>query len=736
MKAIRLPSAGRQPTRSRFGPFLIDVQERVLEREGQPVPLTPKAFDLLAALVEQPGRLVSKDELLTRVWPDTFVEESNLAYHVFALRKALGDTSDGQFIETVPKRGYRFKAALTPVSDGEHESAGDDGEGRDPGDASSAAPKAGPSARWAWIAVPVALLAILLVAARSTREPREPDPVRALPLTSLRGVVRAPSLSPDGSYVVFTWTGPDQDNPDLYVQQIGTGRPLRLTTHPATDYSPSWSPDGRAIAFLRRVPDTQRSEVRLIAPLGGAERKLADVEPRLPLYRPLAISWCPDSRCVVTTDSPGAGNADAVFAIAVDGGTKRQLTHPAGPTGDGDPSISPDGRLLIFRRDTTPFSGAIHRLRLKADGSPDGDAVRVTPTLSAGKPAWMPDSREVVFPVRGALWRLDVLRGGEPTRLPFVGQDGSSPVVSKTADGRLRLVYVRSFSDGNVWRIETPAAGVPAILPAVAAVASTRSDLIPNLSPDGGRLAFLSDRSGEWHIWVAETDGAAARPLTTTEFTSGPGFPRWSPDGTTIAFHGDPAGRPDVVVVPAGGGAARVLTAHLPNGGFPSFSRDGRWIYFTVNQAGEARVWKIPARGGTAVQVTQNDGTLAIESHDGRDLYYVAAVERSSPLWRLPLGGGTAARVLDGVVLGNFDVVEGGLYYIDGVPGAGGVATDRTRQQMRLRYLDFATGLSTTIAHDLGTVGFGLSASRDGRRVFYSRVDSSVDELMLVDDFR
>ena len=105
------------PTTRRFGPFSIDIRERILE-EGQPVALTPKAFDLLAALLEQPGQLVSKDDLLRRVWPDTFVEESNLAYNVFALRKALGDTAeDATCIETVPKRGYRFKAPVTTVDE-------------------------------------------------------------------------------------------------------------------------------------------------------------------------------------------------------------------------------------------------------------------------------------------------------------------------------------------------------------------------------------------------------------------------------------------------------------------------------------------------------------------------------------------------------------------------------------------------------------------------------------------
>ena len=98
--------------RLRFGDFTLDVAERRLLRDGRPVSLAPKAFDVLAALAARPGRLITKDELLKEVWPDSFVEESNLAYHVFALRKALGEAADGQsYVETVPKRGYRFTAS-------------------------------------------------------------------------------------------------------------------------------------------------------------------------------------------------------------------------------------------------------------------------------------------------------------------------------------------------------------------------------------------------------------------------------------------------------------------------------------------------------------------------------------------------------------------------------------------------------------------------------------------------
>jgi hypothetical protein len=145
----------------------------------------------------------------------------------------------------------------------------------------------------------------------------------------------------------------------------------------------------------------------------------------------------------------------------------------------------------------------------------------------------------------------------------------------------------------------------------------------------------------------------------------------------------------------------------------------------------------MPASGGAAVQVTNNAGTIAIESYDGRDLYYVGATDRPSSLWRLPLAGGAPLKVLDGVVLGNFDVVDGGIYYIDRVSGeAGEYFTDRPSGETRLQYFDFGTGRSTTVARSLGTIGFGLSASRDGRTVYFTRIDSAADELMLVDNFR
>ena len=100
-----------------FGPFRLDTAERLLLRDGQHIPLTPKAFETLLILVENYGRVIDKDELLKKVWPDTFVEEVNLAKNVSYLRKILGGEEAAQYIETIPKRGYRFVASVKDICD-------------------------------------------------------------------------------------------------------------------------------------------------------------------------------------------------------------------------------------------------------------------------------------------------------------------------------------------------------------------------------------------------------------------------------------------------------------------------------------------------------------------------------------------------------------------------------------------------------------------------------------------
>src|SRR5436190_547136 len=157
--------------------------------------------------------------------------------------------------------------------------------------------------RWAWAVLLPVMAAAAFFAWHAWRAPQREEPLRAVALTTFSGAELYPSLSPDGNHVAFTWNGPNQDNPDIYVQQIGSGSPLRLTTDPRADYNPVWSPFGPWIAFLRSQSSgfffhSGRSELRLIPPLGGPDRKLAEIRIRETAVRlPQFVAWCPDSNC-------------------------------------------------------------------------------------------------------------------------------------------------------------------------------------------------------------------------------------------------------------------------------------------------------------------------------------------------------------------------------------------------------------------------------------------------------
>ena len=585
--------------------------------------------------------------------------------------------------------------------------------------------------RWRWIAGISVVLALAYLAWQALRPGAPPPaPLRAVPLIALPGVVRSPSFSPDGNHVVFTWNGPNRDNQDVYVQQIGQGSPLRLTTDPANDFSPAWSPDGRWIAYLRLTTPPQGHELRLVPPLGGAGRRLLDITPR-GFLRSVTLAWCPDSSCIVLTDATSADlrKPDALYVVSIDSGEKRQLTTPADSTlADNDPAISPDGRWLVFRRDVAPFSGRLQLQRLDPGLRPVGEPRGLTSVLlTAYAPEWISND-EIVFGAKASLWRMKTVAGAEPERLPFVGDDGIQPVVSPPQPGRdARLVYVRSFADTNIWKIETSAPGATAAAPPVLTISSSRREAIPELSDDGQKVALISDRSGESEVWIADVSGANAVRLTS--LAANPGFPRWSPDRSRVAFHSNTEEHAtgDVFVVPAEGGPARNLTAHPATDTFPSFSHDGRWIYFSSTRTGVSTIWKMPASGGTPTQVSAKTGLISIESFDGAYLYHVESrtTDTPGPLWQIPLNGGEPVRLIDGVVSTGFDVTDSGIYYID-----------RSAGETRLRFLDFASRRSTVVAGNLGSVGFGLAASRDGRTILFSRVDSSVDDLMLVEAFR
>ncbi len=586
----------------------------------------------------------------------------------------------------------------------------------------------------------VGLVGAILFAWKPWTSSEIPAVLRAEPLTTSQGPELYPSLSPDGDRVVFTWKAPKQEDTDIYVQQIGAGVPLQITIGPGNDYNPVWSPDGRSIAFLRGDParplGRSDRDIRLIAPLGGPERKLTSVSVQEITERPVYLSWCADSKCLIVTDSAGDGRPDALFAVSIDSGEKRQITHPDPPVvGDTNPSLSPDGRSLLFLRRTTWARGAVNILPVNAQLTPVGEAraIDVSP-LQPDSAAWTPGSNEVLFataPISGSsgLWRVPAA-GGKATREPFIGEDAQMPTVSPAGPGAAaRLVYVRSFTDENIWRLDLPAVGRPATSAPAASILSTKGDIHPRISPDGQRVAFTSTRSGAWEIWVSDLDGSNAVQLTSLKAPTGTGAPSWSPDGGTIAFGSDADGQFDVFTIPSGGGKPRNITSNAALDHVPSYSKDGQWIYFSSTRSGTAEVWKVPAQGGDAQPVSRDGGWIANPSPDGTFLYHTrtAAVGVPTELWRMPAAGGPSEKVVDGALNTSFEVLGRGIYYLG--PPAGGA---------ELRFFDLAARSSSVVARNLGDFvelgGFGVSP--DGLTVLYARRDSAVVDLMLVENFR
>lgn len=583
-----------------------------------------------------------------------------------------------------------------------------------------------PIHRWVWVALALLVLGGLSVWRWWPTSPPA-EPLTAVALTTLPGVESYPSFSPEGDRVAFMWTGSRQDNPDIYIQQIGSGSPSQRTTHPGSDFSPVWSPDGRWVAFLRHQSSAfgtlqGKAELLLLPPTGGPEKKLAEIQmaPQ-PAVAMGFLSWCPDSKCLVVAESTG------LFAISLDT-VKSRLTTAKGSS-DTDPAFSPDGTALVFRRNLSINWGELHWLPIGKGPVPAGEPVRLTPAArGASFPAWMPDGKEILFSASGSLWKLRFTgeKSDEPTpeRLPFVGEDGFMPAIAPARGDRPpRLVYVRDLNDINIWRVEIPAPGLPSVSVPTVLVASTRGDVTPMLSPNGSRLAYISNRLGNWEVWVSDRDGSNPDQLTSMGAVV-TGSPAWSPDGQKIAFHSNLEGQFEVYVINASGGMPDRLTFDPLRDGFPTFSQDGRWVYFQSGPVGQNDIWKIPSSGGEASKVAP-DAQFPVESRDGY-LYSMRGNYDDAALWRAPVSGGEPVKVVEGIFAGAFAVVEKGIYYIERTPG-----------ENRLQFFDLKSRKSTLIARNLGNPFIGaLTVSADGRTILYSRLDSSIQDLMLVENFR
>ncbi|HEY2017166.1 MAG TPA: protein kinase [Bryobacteraceae bacterium] len=550
--------------------------------------------------------------------------------------------------------------------------------------------------------------------------PRE-MPLNLVPLTSFPGAKDFPAFSPDGTRIAFSWTGGQEGAVrHIYVKAIGASEAVQLSSAPSEDMWPAWSPDGRSIAYVRKTTATERA-IYVAPSEGGSERQVWTGGD--------GVSWSPDGKWLALANTPPPKGSGGLVLLSLETGERRTLTTPQNAS-DGSPVFSRNGQWIGF-------------MRLRADrdlfivpargGTPKQLTFDAKPKLS--RLAWTADDREIVYSTErefggAGLWRISV-SGGEPRRLTGILPFAGNPSISPKGD---RLAFTESWLDTNIYQSDGPGfttSGNPGRFgEPKAAIASSREDHSPSFSPDGTRIAFVSNRTSQSEIWTARRDGSGEMQLT--HFNSFAGTPRWSPDGRWIVFDCLAGGNPDIWVISAEGGTPRRITAGPGQNTKPAWSPDGAWVYFASGRSGTDQIWKVTADGQSPTQLTWGGGREPLPSADGSTVYYTKRAGGAA-IWRVPAGGGPE-RPLEGMENFNqvgraWGVLAQGIYFVSREAGGRNDA---------IRFFSFATrhviplGVSQERSAWVGPVAL----SPDGRHLLTVHTDQQVNDLMLIENFR
>lgn len=699
----------------RFGTFEVDLQQRELRKDGFKVKLREQSFLLLESLLDRAGEVVSRDELRNRLWPaDTFVDfDHSLNVAMKRLRDALDDDPDNpRFIETVPKRGYRF---LVPVN-APHLLTVETFEGPRKSDSLK-------SLAWPWRTISasafVGLICLSIVLYHHRRE-RAAEPARELaefkliPFTALAGQERSPTFSPDGSQIAFAWNGNPKGEGsdrkfDIFLKVTGSENLVQITHHPADAISLTWSPDGAQIAFQRQAASD--SGVYLVPALGGAERRL-----RSTAAPPSGLSWSPDGKWIAFTDTPVGEGSHKLLLIATDSLETKPIPHMAECQEEIFPAFSPDGKELAYFCIPQPGRFALY------DVDPAGGTPHLIGRYAgwAAGIAWSRDEQTLVVArhAEGITFsELDEIRvsDGRLQKLPF-GEAGGAPAISPRGDKLTFEAWL--FTGVEIWkRALFPPGAAEKII-----TSSTQASFFPNYSPDGKHIAFMSNRTGTDEIWVSNADGTELVQISKLD---GAGTPRWSPDGRRIAFDSRSEGHHGIYVAAVEEQVPRKLRTHIEEMSQPFWSHDGKWIYF-IGGASAGRIYRCPAEGGEAVALSSQDGSFPEESFGGEKVYFVTNLGGNPTLKVISIEKPGRESVLEGmpsVSFANWAVLPKGIYFLP-------------PDKLSLEYFDFAAKKVSQVMELSDEGVMGLSVSQDQRSIVYGRLKQAETDIMVVDHWK
>ena len=692
-----------------FGNFTLDLEKRLLLRDGEPVPLTPKAFDTLTLLVRRSGHVVGKDELLDEIWADAFVEESTIAQNVFTLRKALGQNhAENQFIETVPKHGYRFIADVKAIdgatngkpgigqpgaaqniivsekiSDAEISEAetvdaaskdaraNENGEGHFTtvnvtADAESNLPTARRSdlhlakhpTRFNFqtrLLVPMMLLLAVAVAVGLFRFTQINETAanfaalspltRTTQLTNNGQVLRA-AVSPDGKYVAYIQSERGQES--LWLRQVEIAGGIEIVPPSGSHFiGITFAPDSNSIFYVNYDKDWSFGGLYQVPVLGGAARKiLTDVDSQ--------ISFAPDKKRFAFVRNYLRRNETHLIIANLD--DANQLQHLAFHEGvhwmtDAAPAWSPDGKIIIrqARMETSnPANPKTHLVAVQvADGKQTIFNTHQWEAIDAIE--WLADGTGLIVAARdnASLLAYQLWQIDYPGgEARAITKDSNSySSASVTADMK-SLVTILHRRIVNLWIAPGDKASE-----AVKILSGNSKELGWMLGVQwlrDGRIIYGSTASGKEDIWLMNADGSNQKQLTTT---AGANFePTVSADGSTMVYVSKAAdAAPHLWKMNLETGEC----AQLSNGVSelrPDISPDGRWVVYMLVDKDSPRVWKTSIDGNeAAIQLSDKITSLPRFSPDGRFIacFYRADVDTFSKLAVIPSDGGEPVKVFD-----------------------------------------------------------------------------------------
>jgi DNA-binding winged helix-turn-helix (wHTH) protein/Tol biopolymer transport system component len=601
-------------TRFTFDGFEADLIKRLLLKEGVPVPLNSRTFDLLTVFLENRGMILTKNELLDSVWAGQFVEESNLPVHISALRKALREKKDEhRFIVTVPGKGYRFVAPVEEVeAPAGRELKTDEGRVR-------------PGLKFAAI---FAVLLIGAVAAAVLFSGTTPvTRLATLNRLTTSGKVTAATITPDGRYIVFSQK--EENGESLYLRQAATGSQTRIQGPEQVEFvGLSVSPDNNFI-YYSLFRDNQADGYLSRIPLtGGAATEISPIETGV------SVSFSPDGKQIVYTRRSSAQGASYVLKANVDGSGEIKLATAAAESRAFESfkvnpvAWSPQGddiaAAIVEERDGQRRSG----IEL-IDAESGAEQTLVAPTFAfLDHLAWIDNDRLAFVGYENDEWSSQVYtvtRGtGEIRKLT---NDLQTYSWLGYAQGILVTVQRNTASSLNVMSLDPNLAS-----PEPRELISENGTMWAAFAPDGSIL-YTSMASGKREIWRVAGNGAGPEQLT-TDVSVTYGLTASPADGS-IVFCSNKKGRHSLWMADSAGRNVRQLTDQDDIA--PQFSADGRTVVFQRGLNAISAIWGLDTTTGAVFQIADKYSIKPTISPDGSLTAHYFMDSDAGGEWRIAL---------------------------------------------------------------------------------------------------